>query len=272
MLSCQSIQQKPVYAPHRKDPAYEEVSFSGINGYLFRPKGKGPFPAIVALHGCSGLFRRDGNFSPRDLDWGKRLSSNGFVVLYPDSFTNRNIDEICSKKDLISMPKDLRRPDTFHALAWLASQNYVKQKNIGIMGWSNGGSTLLWTIDKNLAPVDDVKNTFKYAIAFYPGCYTVNKDKDWAPSTSTNILMGELDDWCSPKPCLALAKKFNKKVHVTLYADSYHDFDAPNMPPTEMHHLAYTAKGDSAMIGTNEIARKQAIEKVMDILKTNSRN
>jgi hypothetical protein len=44
-----------------------------IDGYLFKPVGQGPFPAIVALHGCSGLFTGSGRFQRRDLDWARRL-------------------------------------------------------------------------------------------------------------------------------------------------------------------------------------------------------
>ena len=33
-----------------------------IDGYLFKPLGQGPFPALVALHGCSGLFTSRADF------------------------------------------------------------------------------------------------------------------------------------------------------------------------------------------------------------------
>ena len=45
-----------------------------INGYLLRPKGRGPFPAVVALHGCGGLWKRNSKvLTSRHADWGKRL-------------------------------------------------------------------------------------------------------------------------------------------------------------------------------------------------------
>ena len=31
-----------------------------LKSYLYRPAGDGPFPAVVALHGCAGLAGRSG--------------------------------------------------------------------------------------------------------------------------------------------------------------------------------------------------------------------
>ena len=58
---------------------------------LFRPKGKGPFPAVVALHGCGGLFNDDKEIKGREEDWAERLAAVGYVVLLPDMFTARGV-------------------------------------------------------------------------------------------------------------------------------------------------------------------------------------
>jgi dienelactone hydrolase len=52
-----------------------------LDGYLFRPEGNGPFPAIVALHGCSGLISKRGKLNARFLDWG-RLLAGPWVMLF----------------------------------------------------------------------------------------------------------------------------------------------------------------------------------------------
>src|ERR1700754_4284694 len=57
-----------------------------LPGYLFRPQGPGPFPAVVAMHGCNGISApRQRIFARRHADWGERLASLGYVVLLPDS-------------------------------------------------------------------------------------------------------------------------------------------------------------------------------------------
>ena len=61
--------------------SFESVGGEKITGVLFRPKGDGPFPAIVALHGCAGLLRKGGKMHPRDSEWGTRLAEWGYIVL-----------------------------------------------------------------------------------------------------------------------------------------------------------------------------------------------
>src|SRR5580765_5405624 len=62
-----------------------------LKGYLYRPAGNGPFPAIVALHNCEGLGEGGSPVATRYGDWGERLAAGGFVVLFPDSFGARGI-------------------------------------------------------------------------------------------------------------------------------------------------------------------------------------
>src|SRR4051812_41348638 len=56
-----------------------------LHGILYRPEGTGPFPAVVALHGCSGLLNSTGKIVTRFADWGDRLAAAGLAVLFPDS-------------------------------------------------------------------------------------------------------------------------------------------------------------------------------------------
>jgi hypothetical protein len=45
-----------------------------LRGSLYRPDGPGPFPAVVALHGCGGI-------RPRLHQWAATLHQWGYVVL-----------------------------------------------------------------------------------------------------------------------------------------------------------------------------------------------
>src|SRR5262249_17566334 len=66
-----------------------------IEGYLAKPEGNGPFPAIVHLHGCGGLnpaFKAD----PASDRWIGQLVGWGYVVLVVDSFTTRHVREACT--------------------------------------------------------------------------------------------------------------------------------------------------------------------------------
>lgn len=68
-----------------------------LDGYLFRPAEEGRHPAIVGLHGCSGMFRpRSSEMLPSLFAWADELNRRGYVVLLVDSFGPRRHGEMCS--------------------------------------------------------------------------------------------------------------------------------------------------------------------------------
>src|SRR3954447_10825616 len=80
-------------ALQRREPIIPAAP-SIVDGFLTRPDGPGPFPAIVHLHGCGGLpddVKRGANSFASD-----RLAVWGYVTLVVDSFTRRGIDNTCS--------------------------------------------------------------------------------------------------------------------------------------------------------------------------------
>src|SRR5437879_2481751 len=109
--------------------AAETVTFAGegvaLNAILYSPAGRGPFPAVVALHGCSGLYGRDGTLSPRHVDWAERLTAKGFMVLFPDSFRSRGAESQCRTEDRVTRPSRERVDDALAAKAYLQSRREV---------------------------------------------------------------------------------------------------------------------------------------------------
>lgn len=273
-MGCANHQSIPTGTPTLEvGLPYEVIEFfsedsTKLTAHLFKPKGKGPFPAVVALHGCAGLFRKPGQMSPRDLEWGQNLSNQGFVAIYPDSFTRRHIDEICKRTDMSAMQREIRPRDAYGALRWLQAQNYVQPDRIALMGWSNGGSSLLSAINQNSPTLPtDLKSDFKIAIAFYPGCKMANKNPQWKNRIPLEILMGTLDNWTPPQFCQSLANRVGGNVHLTLYDGAHHGFDAPHSPMKTLHNLAFVSTvGQTATIGTHEKSRKEAIKKVSEVL------
>src|SRR4051794_40046023 len=130
----------------------EPVAFPGqglaIHGELFRPSGPGPFPAIVALHGCAGLYGRRGDISPRHADWAEHLTAQGYLVLFPDSFGSRGAPPQCGVKDRVTRPARERTADAIAAKAFLASRPDVKPNAISLLGWSNGAAAVLYAIGR----------------------------------------------------------------------------------------------------------------------------
>ncbi len=176
-----------------------------LTGYLYRPAGDGPFPAIVALHGCGGLFTRTGRMQKRNVDWAARLTEAGIAVLFPDSFIPRGVPEVCTLKqaDRPVVPRG-RAMDANGAADWLAAQPFIDKGRLGLIGWSHGGGAALWTVNTGAEPK---AAEFRTAIAFYPGCRALLGRTTWKSRLPIKILMGSADDWTPPGPCRELAAK-----------------------------------------------------------------
>jgi dienelactone hydrolase len=253
--------------------AAEAVQFAGdgvsLKATLFAPAGRGPFPAVVALHGCGGLNGNDGLLNARHTDWAERLNKKGFIVLFPDSFGSRGAASQCQTEDRIARPSHERLADALAAKAFLQSRRDVKADAVSVLGWSNGGSTVLYAAQGG-HKADDGKPGFASAVAFYPGCRTPAERGHWHARVPLLILIGAADDWTPAQPCEALAanaKAAGEPVSIVVYPGAYHDFDHPSLPIHTRSGLAYTAHGDGhAHTGTDPAARRDAVARAPEFL------
>ncbi|MBE1707620.1 MULTISPECIES: dienelactone hydrolase family protein [Mesorhizobium] len=249
-------------------PAAGKNEPATLDAMLFKPQGQGPFPAVVAMHGCSGLWssKNSAELSPRHADWGRRLAALGYVVIFPDSFGSRGLGPQCKNGDREVEPYRERVEDANAARRYLQTLAYVKPAAIALLGWSNGGSTVLYTVRPKDRPKPGSPD-FRAAVAFYPGCTAPAEKGDWATRVPLLIVMGEADDWTPAKPCKALADANADSVKLILYPGAYHDFDNEAQKLHELHGLAYTANGDGvAHAGLNPAARAAALKDVPDFL------
>jgi dienelactone hydrolase len=231
-----------------------------LSGLLAKPVGAGPFPAVVALHGCAGLWGASGKLSARETDWARRLVEAGFVVLLPDSFRPLGIAALCNDRQRSLLPAE-RAEDAFGASAWLAEQPFVAGGPVALTGWSNGGMTALEAAGRKTAAGP---GGFSRVIAFYPGCRALLR-RGWSAQVPTTILHGLADDWTPAAPCERLAKRGGARF--VGYPDAFNNFDHPNLPLRE-RSAAYSERGNGKVtIGTNAHARAQAIAATMEILQ-----
>ena len=239
-----------------------------LHGILFRPEGAGPFPSVVALHGCESLVDRSGKMAPHFADWGERLAAAGLAVVFPDSFGSRGLRTQCRVFERKVRSERERVADANAARLWLQSQTWAIKDRVSVVGWANGGVASLWAVQPHSKPHDGVPD-FRSAVAFYPGCRQLS-DLAWSARIPTLILIGKADDWTAPAACeqmVAGARGRSALASLVVYPDAYHEFDRPDYPLRELTGLANTADGSGrAHIGTNTAARMDALMRVPEWL------
>jgi len=244
--------------------APEQVEIEGkLKGTLYRPDGNGPFPAIVALHGCDGLAEKAG-IARRYADWGERLAAGGFVVLFPDSFAARGLGAQCGMGQRSLRSGRERVADAQAAKHYLQAQPYVAADRVSLIGWANGAVTALWTVRPSSAKKDG-KPDFRSAVVFFPGCRRL-RDTAWSGRLPTLILVGAKDDWTPASYCeqmVAGAKGRTARTNIRVYPGAYHDFDHPDLPLQQRSNVAISAGPIARVhVGTNAEARADAIKRV----------
>jgi dienelactone hydrolase len=114
-----------------------------VSGYLYSPPTQEARPAILMMHGCSGLLtKKYGHLKPRETAWRDIFIAEGYVVLLLDSFTERRHRSIC-RTSLSDRPIKANHERPHDALRWLQSQPFVAPDNTVLAGWSNGAMAML---------------------------------------------------------------------------------------------------------------------------------
>ena len=248
-------------------PETVEIAHDGgaLKGVLFRPEGAGPFPAVVGLHGCAGLYDSGGAIEGHYRDWAEHLTKAGFVVLYPDSYGSRGLGSQCTIRHRSVRTDRERVTDAHAARRWLQAQPFVTPTRVALLGWSTGAISVLWTVRRRSAMPKDDKTDFRSAVALYPGCNRLD-NVAWSARIPTLILIGAADDWASAQICqhmVAGARGRSAGTSIIVYPSAYHDFDYPNRPVQVRHGYAFSIDNSGRIhTGTNPDARADALKRV----------
>jgi dienelactone hydrolase len=228
MATGSSAAAAPLAVPQQVDiPAPEGV----LHAQLYKPDGNGPFPTVVALHGCGGLGGHSEPVLPRYRDWAERLLKEGHAVLLPDSYGSRGIGPQCRVKERKVRARRERVEDVVAARQWLMQQAWVARDRISLIGWANGASTLLWAVRPQLV-ARRAEPDFRAAIAFYPDC-RISAGLGWSARVPTLLLIGAKDDVSSPPACRQMidgARGRSALTRMVVYPGAYHEFDSANLP------------------------------------------
>jgi dienelactone hydrolase len=189
---------------------------------LYRPSTAAPAPAVVLMHGCSGM-------GVNHRHWAGVLNAWGYVALAVDSFGGRDVKEVCTGKQNVASRE--RAFDVAAAADWLKRQTYVRADRIGLVGYSHGGATALFA---SLQIPDDRGGPlpvpgFAAAVAFYPDCSLRGTSPARAVALRpVLILIGDKDDWTPSSRCHELTRAVSgQPVTLQTYPEAVHGFDSP---------------------------------------------
>jgi len=234
-----------------------------IKGTLVKPDGPGPFPAIVALHGCEGLTLSTGALAIRYQDWADRLTRAGFALLFPDSYGSRHLGGQCRTRATAHIERE-RMKDAEAAREWLQAQGLAKPNHVSLLGWSSGAVGVLWAVRPRARPRDG-KPDFRSAAVLYPACRRLD-NAAWAARIPTLILAGGADDVVSAHACeqmVAHAYGRSARVKIVVYPGASHDFDHPRRALQQRSGYVYSTSGTGRVhTGTNSAARADALRRV----------
>jgi carboxymethylenebutenolidase len=187
-----------------------------VQGVLYAPEGKGPFPGILVIHEWWGLN-----------DWVKeqasKLSDQGYVTLAIDLYRGKVATAPDEAHELMrGLPEDRAARDLHAAFEFLKSQPNVKADRIASIGWCMGGG---YSLDVALQEPTLTADVINYG----------HLASDSASLKKINAailgLFGGQDRGIPPEDVKKFEqslKQQGKKVEVVIYPNAGHAFENPN--------------------------------------------
>ena len=191
------------------------VDDESIYAHLYRAAGAGRRPAIVLVHGFDGVSESREGF------WARELAALGVTTLVIESFTARRIGTSIGNQSGVSTAQGVR--DATSALGFLAAQDYVDPRRIGIMGMSRGGSVAMRAADRRRQGSGP---GFAAAVALYPGC--VAQYRNPQPAAPLLVLIGGRDDYTRIEQCAGYLERMRAaggNAGLLVYPQARHGFD-----------------------------------------------
>ena len=204
-----------IFAAEGKQVTYSSGN-DKVQGMLYTPSAKGPFPAIIVIHEWWGLN-----------DWVKeqasKLADQGYVALAVDLYRGKVATTQDEAHELMrGVPEDRAKQDLDAAFTYLKSQNNVRGERIGAIGWCMGGGYALDVALQQPALAADVINYGHLAV-----------DQSSLKKINAPILgiFGGKDRGIpveDVKKFQQTMQQLGKKIDIVIYPDAGHAFENPN--------------------------------------------
>lgn len=187
-----------------------------VQGSIYTPKGKGPFPAVIVIHEWWGLN-----------DWVKeqasKLADEGYLALAVDLYRGKVATTPEEAHEIMrGVPEDRAKRDLSAAFDYLKFQKNVKPDRIGAIGWCMGGG---YSLDVALLEPALAADVINYGhLATDPE----NLKKINAPILGN---FGGQDKGITQEDVKKFEqqlKQLGKNVDIKIYPDAGHAFENPN--------------------------------------------
>lgn len=186
-----------------------------VQGTLYTPAGKGPFPALIVIHEWWGLD-----------DWVKEQASKfadaGYVALAIDLYRGKVAKTPDEAHELMrGVPEDRAGRDLRAAFDYLKSQKNVKPDRIGSIGWCMGGG---YSLDVALE-----EPTLAADVIHYGHLATDTETLKKINAPVFGVFAGQ-DKGITPEDVHkfeAAMKQLDKQIEVKIYPDAGHAFENP---------------------------------------------
>jgi len=186
---------------------------------LEKPEGKGPFPAVMLVPGCSGFEHRlwKGHYERT----ARRLKELGFVTIRVDYLAAAD----SSSCEVIMNPSELG-DDVATAAKYLREQSYVKPDAINLLAWSYGGVPTFHALRKT-----ESREPVQLAAVVAYGPY-ISLPEQLKVETPVLVLCTAQDTQsaCSRVETLLTEEPAKGRLRIVKYEEGYHGFDNSDLP------------------------------------------
>jgi len=211
-----------------------------IDGFLSRPTGGAPRPAIVLVHGYRGLD--DGQRAVT-----RRFAQAGFVCLSPDLFhgkTYHTLEDCALKKTSLDIPRAV--DNIIDSVPYLRKLPWVGNKKVAVLGFCMGGGLALYALAQSKA--------FAAGVIYYQSLFP--DPEDLQGISAPMLCHYGTDDPGTTKTEIDMFRdsldKFKKKYVIEMYQGAGHAF--LNNPQGKS--AANRAAAEKSLLRTTQWLRK----------------
>jgi dienelactone hydrolase len=186
-----------------------------VSGEFRIAQGTGRLPAVVLMHGSSGVG------STMEA-WVRHFNAMGISTFVIDGFTGRGLTAVGPNQALLGRLNFI--VDIYRSLDILAKHPRVDPERIALMGFSRGGQAALYaSLDRFNKLWNKSGTRFAAYIPFYPDCSTTYLSDTDVADRPIRIFHGTPDDYNPVASCKGFVQRLHaakRDVALTEYPDS----------------------------------------------------